>query len=130
MGYVIKDMKDKPDPMRPINLYREVELSLEQVDKIKYLMLYKGFNTFNEIGNQALKEYFETEFKKLGIEHYRDLAWEEAERKRKKRWEEENYKAHERKLIKIAKQRLLEAELKKLKAEEAKTGKDLTKEIK
>ncbi len=118
---IIKDYSESPIPR--MNYIREIELSQEQIDKIKYLLLYKGYDSLNIIANEALEAHLKEEFKRHNLEHFIDPDFEEQKRQHKIRYEEIQKEAQRKRLIEIAKEKLLNEQVQKLVAEEDRTGK-------
>lgn len=121
MGDTIKTM-----PM----LHRNRDLFLDEktVEKITYLTNFKNAGNLNDIVNKALKEYLAVKFKELNLLHYIDLEFEQRVKNNLKRQELEAKKRDNIRLVEIAKRRILEREVEKLKAKEKRTGKKISLE--
>ncbi len=121
MGDTIKTM-----PM----LHRNRDLFLDEktVEKITYLTNFKNAGNLNDIVNKALKEYLAVKFKELNLLHYIDLEFEQRVKNNLKRQELEAKKRDNIRLVEIAKRRILEREVEKLKAEEKRMGKKISLE--
>ena len=110
---------------------REMNFEPETLDKLRYLNHKagkQGFNLkerFSPIINDALREYFDRVFPDLKIARYVDVE-EEASKKRFEEMQEEQIREKEnRRLLQLAKLRIMEREIEKIKEEEKKSGKKI-----
>jgi hypothetical protein len=115
-----------PVPMR----HRNISLDEQTIERMKYLKEVKGQGTFSDIINRALKQYFEAEFVKLGIQHYTDPGFEARSKAIRQRIQDESNKRDQARLLKLAQAKILQDEAKRIKEWEEKHGKKFTlKEI-
>jgi len=101
------------------------------LEKMKYLNFKAGKQgrnlkeRFSEIVNEALKKFFEVKFKELQIEHYIDVEAETSKKRRQEMLEEQARERENRRLLQLAKLRIMEREIKKIQADEEKSGKKI-----
>ena len=114
-------------------LYRTREMSFESetLDKLRYLNHKagkQGFNLkerFSPIINDALREYFDRVFPDLKIERYVDVEEEDNRRRWEEMQEEQARQKENVRLLQLAKLRIMEREIEKIKEEEKKSGKKI-----
>ena len=114
-------------------LYRNREMSFEPetLDKLRYLNYKAGKQSFNlkerfsDIVNDALREYFDVKFLELKIEHYIDVAAEDSKRRNEEFLKEQARLKENVRLLQLAKLRIMEREIEKIKEEEKKSGKKI-----
>lgn len=114
-----------------LNRNREMAFDQTMLEKMKYLNFKAGKQgrnlkeRFSEIVNEALKEFFEVKFKELQIEHYIDVEAETSKKRRQEMLEEQARERENRRLLQLAKLRIMEREIKKIQADEEKSGKKI-----
>lgn len=114
-------------------LYKNREMSFDpdMLEKIKFLNYKAGKQglelkeRFSSIVNDALREFLAEIFKKLGIEHYIDLEAIESKKRYEKMMEEQASERENRRLLQLAKLRIMEREIEKIKKEEKESGKKI-----
>jgi len=117
--------------MNPIPiLYRDRELLFDPdiLEKMIFLNMRAGkiennLKRFSDIINQALSEFFDTKFPELKIERYIDVEAEASQKRFEKMQEEQSQEKENRRLLQLAKKRIIEREIEKIKKEEEKSGK-------
>jgi len=117
-------------------LYRNQEILFDEKTqgKLKYLnWKRKGKpSRYSDIVNEALENFFEREFPKLDIELYRDLESEYKQKREEERLKEQAEESEFRRVLQLAKKRIIEREIAKIREEEKKSGNkiQLPKDIK
>lgn len=110
---------------------REMLFDPDMLEKIKFLNYKAGKQglelkeRFSSIVNDALREFLAEIFKKLGIEHYIDLEAIESKKRYEKMMEEQASERENRRLLQLAKLRIMEREIEKIKKEEKESGKKI-----
>ena len=116
--------------MNPIPILygnREMSFDPDTLEKLKYINFKRKGKPgrYSDIVSEALKEFFDVKFKELKIEHYVDVK-AEADKKRWEKMQEEQAREREnRRLLQLAKLRIMENEIERIKKEEEKTGKKI-----
>lgn len=112
---------------------REMIFDKKTLEAFKYLEL-KGENKPSDICEKSLVTYLDKKFKEHNLEHFIDPVYEERLIAIKLKSEEEAKKRDEFRLLEVAKARILQAEVQKIRdeeakirAEEARTGMKVTK---
>ena len=98
---------------------REMSFDDETLEKITYLTKVKKEGNINDICNKAIKEFLEVKFKEMKLEHYIDPSYEAGKVLLKERLEREAKERDDSRLLEIAKARILQKEIEKIKEEEA-----------
>jgi len=123
-------------------LYRNREMNFDNdmLEKMKYLSFKAGIqalqvkNYYSKIVNDALREFFEVKFKELKLEHYINQAYEADIRKAEEKRKEDMIARDDRRLLELAKARIIFKEIANIREEEKRTGKkvevEYTKNIK
>ena len=114
-------------------LYKNREMSfdpdtLEKLRFINYKAGKQGLELkerFSSIVNDALREFFDVKFPELQIEHYEDLEAIESEKRQQKMIEEQARERENRRLLQLAKLRIMEREISMIKKEEEESGKKI-----
>jgi hypothetical protein len=110
--------------------HRNINLDEATVEKMKYLQKVKGQGNFTSIIDRALKQYFEAEFAKLGIEHFINPVFESRSKAIRQRIQEESNKRDQARLLKLAQQKILRDEAERIAQWEKDHGQKFTlKEI-
>lgn len=106
-----------------------MELSFDPatLEKLKYLNLKRNGkpNRYSDIVNDALEDFFKKELPKLKIEYYIDKEAEAQEIKHQEWLEKQARETDDRRLLWLAKLRLIEREIEMIKEEEKKAGKQI-----
>lgn len=111
---------------------RDITFDEDTLEKILYLgkvtiastMWCTVVKAISDICNKALKEFFEIEFKKLKIDHFFNPKHEADIIRREEREKERFQEEDDRRLLALAKSRIIFKEIEKIKEEEARTGKN------
>ena len=99
---------------------RMMNFDKDTIEKLKYLKEIKKEGNVSDICNKALIEFLKVKFEKLHLEHYRDEAYEERVIAGKRKMEEDAKARDDFRLLEIAKARILQNEMAKIRIEEAK----------
>jgi predicted TIM-barrel fold metal-dependent hydrolase len=117
-------------------LYRNRNLFFDPdtLEQLKFLNWKRGYKPghYSNIVNDALTDFFKVKFEELGIEHYVDVEAEHAKKREEEELRAQEQDRENRRLLSLAKLRIIEREIEKIKKEEAKEGKktELPKDIK
>jgi len=108
---------------------RELSFDPDTLEKLKYLNYKAGKQgknlkeRFSPIINEALTEFFDVKLVELNIEPYIDVEAENSKRRYQKMLEEQAREKENRRLLQLAKLRIIENEIQKIQEEEKKSGK-------
>lgn len=99
---------------------REMSFDQDTIEKLKYLTKVKNEGSITDICNKALTEFLKVKFEELNLEHFTNPVYEQKIIANKAWLEEDARKRDEARLLNLAKARIIEKEIKKIKAKEAK----------